>query len=69
MLAEKNEDLLHVLKSALLTCGKPTMLYADNGKIFRSHQLNTSCATLGIALVNAKPYDPKSKGYVKYSFM
>jgi len=68
MLAEKNEDLLHVLKSALLTCGKPTMLYADNGKIFRSHQLNTSCATLGIALVNTRPYDPKSKGKIERFF-
>ena len=68
MLAEKNEDLLHVLKLALLTCGKPTMLYADNGKIFRSHQLNTSCATLGIALVNTKPYDPKSKGKIERFF-
>lgn len=68
MLAERNEDLLHVLKSALLTCGKPTMLYADNGSIFRSHQLNTSCAALGIALVNTKPYDPKSKGKIERFF-
>lgn len=68
MLSEKNEDLLAVLKSALLTCGKPSMLYADNGKIFKSHQLNTSCAALGIALVNTKPYDPKSKGKIERFF-
>jgi transposase InsO family protein len=41
------------------------MVYADNGKIFRSDQFHLACASLGITLVHTRPYDPAAKGYVK----
>ena len=55
MPSEKFADLKVVLKQALLSCGKPRILYADNGKIFRCDQLQITCADLGIALVHTRP--------------
>jgi transposase InsO family protein len=62
--SEKFDGLREVTKEALLRYGKPTMIYADNGKIYRSETLQYACAQLGITLVHTQPYDPKSKGYV-----
>ena len=46
--------------------GIPEKVYTDNGKIYRSGQFQFVCASLGIALIHAKPYDPAAKGYVAY---
>jgi transposase InsO family protein len=52
------EALRKVIVSALITRGLPSIIYVDNGKIYRSQRLQLGCATLGISLVNTKPYDP-----------
>jgi putative transposase len=62
--SEKFDGLRVVTKEALLRRGKPTIIYADNGKIYRSETLQYACAKLGITLAHTQPYDPQSKGYV-----
>jgi len=52
------EALRKVIVSALITRGLPSIIYVDNGKIYRSQRLQLGCATLGISLVNTAPYDP-----------
>lgn len=66
---EKFEPLKIVLKEAILRRGIPKMIYVDNGKIYRSEQLQLACAALGIALINTKPYDPQSKGKIERFFL
>ena len=66
---EKTEDLMAVFEEALLRRGLPSMVYADNGKIFRSDQFQLACASLGISLIHTRPYDAPAKGYVKTSVM
>jgi hypothetical protein len=41
----------------------------DNGKVFRSDQLQYICASLGTIVSYAAPYSAASKGYVKTSVM
>jgi len=66
--SEKFDGLREVTKEALVRRGKPTMIYADNGKIYRSETLQYACAQLGITLVHTQPYDPKSKGKIERLF-
>lgn len=66
--SEKFDDLKSVFQEALLRRGVPKIVYVDNGKIFRSDRLQFACASLGISLVNTKPYDPKSKGKIERFF-
>lgn len=68
MPSEKATSLSIVFKDALLSCGKPKILYVDNGSVYRSEFLQVACAELGIALVHTKPYDPKSKGKIERFF-
>lgn len=65
---EKSDDLMKVFQEALLSRGIPCMVYADNGKIFRSEQFHLACASLGITVVHAKPYDAASKGKIERFF-
>jgi len=67
-LSERLEDYLDVLRKALLKRGLPKKLYVDNGAAFRSHQLEFICASLGIALIHAKPYQPQGKGKIERWF-
>lgn len=66
--SEKFDGLRVVTKEALLRRGKPTMIYADNGKIYRSETLQYACAQLGITLAHTQPYDPRAKGKVERLF-
>lgn len=66
--SEKFDGLREVTKEALLRRGKPTIIYADNGKIYRSETLQYACAQLGITLAHTQPYDPKSKGKIERFF-
>lgn len=60
--SEKFHGLRTVTKKAILRRGKPKIIYADNGKIYRSETLQYACAQLGINLTHTRPYDPQSKG-------
>ena len=53
---------------ALLGRGLPRKLYVDNGSAFRSRQLEYTAASLGIALIHAKPYQPQGKGKIERFF-
>ena len=56
-----------VLKEAVARRGVPTLLYTDNGRIYRSQQLRI-CARMGCAVLHAEPFDAKAKGKVERFF-
>jgi transposase InsO family protein len=66
--SEKFDGLRLVTKEALIRRGKPTIIYADNGKIYRSETLQYACAQLGITVTHTAPFDPKSKGKIERFF-
>jgi len=66
--SEKFDGLRKVTREALIRRGKPTIIYADNGKIYRSETLQYACAQLGITLAHTQPYDPKAKGKIERLF-
>lgn len=66
--SEKFDGLRDVTKEAIIRRGKPSIIYADNGKIYRSETLQYACAQLGITLAHTQPYDPKSKGKIERLF-
>lgn len=55
-------------EQALLTRGLPRKLYVDNGAAYKSKQLQFTAASLGIALIHAKPYSPQGKGKIERFF-
>jgi transposase InsO family protein len=67
-LHERLEDYLDLLRKAFLKRGLPGKLYVDNGAAFRSNQLKYICASLGVALIHAKPYTPQGKGKIERWF-
>ncbi len=58
----------NTLKDAITRYGKPSKLYCDNGAPYKNEQLRLICATVGISLINSKPYSPQSKGKVERIF-
>jgi putative transposase len=64
-LTEKLADFLEAFEKALLKRGLPRKLYVDNGAAYRSKHLEHITASLGIALVHAKPYQPQGKGKIE----
>jgi len=68
-LSEKLDCYLDCLRQALLTRGLPRKLYVDNGPAFRSLHLKQICASLGIALIHSRPYQPQGKGKVERFFL
>jgi transposase InsO family protein len=68
-LSENLDCYLDGLRQALLTRGLPRKLYVDNGPAFRSLHLKQICASLGIALVHSKPYQPQGRGKVERFFL
>jgi len=67
-LSENLNCYLDALRQALLRRGLPRKLYVDNGPAFRSFHLHQITASLGIALIHAKPYQPQGKGKVERFF-
>ncbi len=67
-LHERLSCFLDAFRKALLMRGLPRKLYVDNGSAFRSHHLEHICASLGIVLLHAKPYQPQGKGKVERWF-
>jgi putative transposase len=64
-LSEKLDDFLDAFENALLKRGVPRKLYVDNGAAYRSKHLEHITASLGIALIHAKPYQPQGKGKIE----
>jgi putative transposase len=67
-LTESLPSYLKALEEALLRRGLPRKIYTDNGSAFRSHHLEHVTASLGIALIHARPYKPQGKGKIERFF-
>jgi transposase InsO family protein len=67
-LSESLDCYIKALEQAISTRGLPRKLYTDNGPAFRSHHLELITASLGIALVHARPYKPQGKGKIERFF-
>ena len=61
-LTERLDSYLDALRQALLKRGLPRKLYVDNGPAFRSQHLAQITASLGIALIHSRPYQPEGRG-------
>jgi|SRR5579872_4384905 len=62
------ESLLDCLRQAVAARGIPIRLYVDNGKIYRSRQLERIGASLGILIVHTPPYQPEGRGKIERFF-
>jgi putative transposase len=67
-LSENLASFLNAFEKALLKRGLPRKLYVDNGAAYRSKQLEHITASLGIALIHARPYKPQGKGKIERFF-
>ena len=67
-LSERLASFLDAFEKALLKRGLPRKLYVDNGPAYRSKHLEYITASLGIALIHAKPYKPEGKGKIERWF-
>ncbi|HQE66414.1 MAG TPA: DDE-type integrase/transposase/recombinase [Bacteroidales bacterium] len=66
---EQNFETLRIcLKEAMLKNGIPHLIYTDNGKIYRSQQLEYICASMGCTLLHSQPYVPKGRGKIERYF-
>jgi len=61
-------SVLSVFKQAVQRRGIPKKLFMDNGKVFRSDQLQYICASLGTIVSYAAPYSAASKGKIERWF-
>ena len=62
------ESLLDCLRQAIAARGIPVRLYVDNGKIYRSRQLERIGASVGILIVHTPPYQPEGRGKIERFF-
>jgi transposase len=46
--------------------GVPKKLFVDNGKIYKSKQMEFICASLGTVLAFARPFRPEANEYTPY---
>lgn len=67
-LTENLNSFLECLKAALAKRGLPKKIYVDNGPYFKAHKLEYSLASMGAALLHAKPYTPEGKGKIERWF-
>ncbi len=67
-LHERLASFLDAFRQALLMRGIPRKLYVDNGPSFRSNHLEHICASLGLVLLHARPYQPEGKGKIERWF-
>lgn len=61
-------SLLSAFKKAVAKRGIPKKLFVDNGKIYKSKQMQLICASLGTVLAFAEPFRPEAKGKIERWF-
>ena len=66
--SERLDRYIAALRQALKKRGLPRKLYVDNGPAFRAHLLSHATASLGIALIHSKPYQPQGRGKIERFF-
>jgi len=67
-LTERIDSYIDALTKALAKRGLPRKLYVDNGPAFSTQVLRHAMASLGIALIHSKPYQPEGRGKVERFF-
>jgi len=67
-LSERIDCYIDALTKALLKRGLPRKLYVDNGPAFSTQVLRHAMASLGIALIHSKPYQPEGRGKIERFF-
>jgi putative transposase len=67
-LNERIDCYIDALTKALSKRGLPRKLYVDNGPAFSTQILRHAMASLGIALVHSRPYEPEGRGKVERFF-
>jgi len=66
--SESAKSFMDAFYKALMRRGLPRKLYVDNGAAYRSKHLEYAAASLGIALIHARPYKPQGKGKIERFF-
>ena len=66
--SESAKSFMDAFRKALIKRGLPRKLYVDNGAAYRSKHLEYTAASLGIALIHARPYKPQGKGKIERFF-
>jgi transposase InsO family protein len=66
--SESTTAFITAFEQALLKRGLPRKLYVDNGSAYKSRLLMYATASLGIALIHAKPAQPQGKGKIERVF-
>jgi putative transposase len=67
-LNERIDCYIDALTKALAKRGLPRKLYVDNGPAFSTQILRHAMASLGIALIHSKPYQPEGRGKIERFF-
>ncbi|WP_427338454.1 DDE-type integrase/transposase/recombinase [Caloranaerobacter sp. DY30410] len=58
-------SFLSVFKNGVAKRGITKKLFIDNGKVYKSQQMQFICASLGTILCYTRPYSPESKGKIE----
>jgi putative transposase len=66
--AERRPSLEDCLKKAIIKCGVPENIYADNGAVFSSLYLERICGHLAIQLIHSRPKKPQGRGKIEKLF-
>lgn len=61
-------NLMAVIKSAIVTYGKPKLMNFDNGKPYRNKQMELLAARVGMTINYCEPYTPTSKSKIERWF-
>ena len=67
--SENTDALMKTLQMALYKRGAPKAIYADNGKIYCSKELNLVCARIGCILRHTPVRDGAAKGKIERFFL
>ncbi len=67
-LNERIDCYIDALAKALSKRGLPRKLYVDNGPAFSTQILSHAMASLGIALIHSRPYEPEGRGKAERFF-
>ena len=62
------DSLLDCMRKAVAKRGIPTRLYVDNGHVYRSIQLASIAASLGILVSHTPPFQPQGRGKIERFF-
>ncbi len=57
------------LRKAILKGGIPSIVYVDQGAVYRARQIRLLAARIGFRLVLATPFSPEGKGYGELNIM